>query len=161
VSPVPDEFSLFRMALAARHLRMLVTAAAAAVLTLAAATAVFAAPAPLRRDGPACDSQANVATLRKLLRQQKSYGGPLAEHTYTKRLRLRIDLTAHVHRPKRTLSGSDAAVIQNDGAAAGIDTDGQCPPALQWFGILASSVDSHPRTRSFSPRSPRGPPAAS
>ena len=117
-----------------------------------------AAPGPLRAlDRLVCDAQPQA--LRKLLRHPKSYGGPLATKQRRSWLGLRFDLTDHLHRAKRTTIGSDAAAIQNDAPAARVASDDRSLPSLQSLGFLAGPVDSHPRTRNFSPRSPRGPPA--
>jgi hypothetical protein len=133
----------------------------AALLLLAAAPAI-AAPGPRQdRDQRLCDSQGQQATLRKLLRHPKSYGGPIANRPRNSKLGLRFDLSTHVRRAKRTVAGNEAAAIQNDAPAARVDADAGSQAALRPLGFLIGPVDSHPRTRAFSPRSPRGPPAAS
>jgi len=130
-----------------------------AVLWLLTASAASAAPGPSAgRAGQHCGGQSTA--LRKLLRHPKSYGGPLAHSTHTSRLGLRFDLTARLRRAKRTSTGNEAAAIQNDAPAARVNGEDRSLPALVSLGFLIGPVDSHPRTRAFSPRSPRGPPAA-
>jgi hypothetical protein len=140
--------------------RTLVKAGGVAILWLLTFSSVsHAAPGPFKAlDRLVCDAQSQA--LRKLLRHPKSYGGPVTTKQRRSRLGLRFDLTDHLHRAKRTPVGNDAAAIQNDAPAARIVSDDQSLPSLQSLGFLAGPVDSHPRTRDFSPRSPRGPPAA-
>ena len=128
---------------------------------LGSASNAHAAPTPSGgRDRLVCDEQAQARTLRKLLRQARSYGGPLATKPARSRLGLRIDLTAHLQRAKRAAPGNDAAAIQNDAPAARVDGDDQSAPSLRALGFLVGPCDSRPITLAFSPRSPRGPPAA-
>jgi hypothetical protein len=143
------------------HLRTLKLVVGVVAVWLLAASPVDAAPGPGRaRETTPCDAQ-TTAALKKLLRHPKSYGGPLATRPRTSRLGLRFDLEPHIKRAKRTSTGNDAAAIQNDAPAARVDADYGPLAALRSLGFLIGPVDSHPRTRSFSPRSPRGPPAAS
>jgi len=135
------------------------TTVAAMLWLLVSASIAHAATGP-GRSIFVCDTQAQAKALRQLLRHPKSYGGPLATKPAHDRLGLRFDLTGRVHRGKRTPTGYDAAAIQNDAPAARVDTDDQSLPSLQSLGFLVRAIGSHPRTRSFSPRSPRGPPAA-
>ena len=51
-------------------------------------------------------------------------------------------------------------VESDDAPAARVNGEDRSLPALVSLGFLIGPVDSHPRTRAFSPRSPRGPPAA-
>jgi hypothetical protein len=126
---------------------------------LISASFTYAAPDPGRgRNRLTCDVRAQA--LRKLLRLPKSYGGPLATNSPRERIRIRFDLTHHVRRVKRTANSNEGAAIQNDAPAARVDTDDPTPPSLESLGFLVGAIDSHPRTRSFSPRSPRGPPPA-
>src|SRR5262249_3431057 len=118
-----------------------------------------AAPSPAYASSSrACNG--DQATLRKLLRHPKSYGGPLASRTRNPRQGPRFDLSAHMRRAKRTSLGTGAVAIQNDAPAARADGPDDHVASLRPLGFLVGSVDSHPRTRAFSPRSPRGPPAA-
>lgn len=144
----------------AAHLRTLLKAIGVVVLWLLAASTVDAAPGPRHaRGGGLCEAQP-AAALKKLLRHPKSYGGPLATRPRPSRLGLRFDLTAHLKRTKRTSTGNDAAAIQNDAPAARVVANDGPLSALRPLGFLIGPVDSHPRTRAFSPRSPRGPPAS-
>jgi hypothetical protein len=67
------------------------------------------------------------------------------------------DITARMLRGTRTYLGDDAAAIQNDAPAAGPDADDCLVPSLRPLDIIGSP-DVQPRSRAFSPRSPRGPP---
>src|SRR5262245_23109809 len=129
-----------------------------AVLSLLAASAASAAPAPGNWGNRVCNSE--QTTLKKLLRHPKSYGGPLATRVPNRRQGLGSDLSAHMRPAKRTSLGAGAVAIQNDAPAARADGDHDHLASLRPLGFLVGSVDSHPRTRAFSPRSPRGPPAA-
>jgi len=150
------------MLLAESSLRTLLKTGLVALLwVVSSASATYAASAPSDlRDRLVCDVQAQSRALRRLLRHPKSYGGPLATRPAHGRLALRLDLTDHIHRAKRSTTTNDAAAIQNDAPAARVDGDDQPPPPLQSLGFLVGPVDSHPRTHACSPRSPRGPPAA-
>jgi len=157
---IPREHHVFAMRLVATSIvRTPMKAVMLAVLWLLTASAASAAPGPSAgRAGQHCGGQSTA--LRKLLRHPKSYGGPLAHSTHTSRLGLRFDLTARLRRAKRTSTGNEAAAIQNDAPAARVNGEDRSLPALRSLGFLIGPVDSHPRTRAFSPRSPRGPPAA-
>jgi len=126
------------------------------VWTMAATASAAQAPDYSHGSLP-CDGQ--QATLKKVPRHSKSYGGPLASRVRNPRSGPRFDLSAHVRRAKRTNLGYEGAAIQNDAPAAGVDVADEALAALRALGFLIRPVDSHPRTRAFSPRSPRGPPA--
>ena len=111
-----------------------------------------------RATGSLCD--ANSTTLRKLVRHSKSYGGPLAKRPQRALFGL-ADVTARLHRGAHAdLNDADSAAIQNDAPAANVDADGRTVPTLRPLGQLVGSLDRRPRTRTFSPKSPRGPPVA-
>jgi hypothetical protein len=142
-------------------LRTLTTTLAVGLLWLAAASPADAAPGPNRsRDNAFCETQPTAA-LKRLLRRTKSYGGPLANKPSLSRLGLRLDLTPHFRRVKRTVGSDHDAAIQNDAPAARVSAHDLTLAGLQPIGFLVGHVDSHPRTRAFSPRSPRGPPITS
>jgi len=137
---------------------MLKQASCVLLLWLMSASLAQAATAPARRSsGPLCD--ATTATLKKLLRHTKSFGGPLARQPRRALFGL-TDLTAKLVRGSRTTLGDEAAAIQNDAPAARTDADNHLLPTLRPLGTLVSSVERRPRTGAFSPRSPRGPPLA-
>lgn len=102
-----------------------------------------------------CD--AHSTTLRKLIRHAKSFGGPLARPPQRALFGL-SDVTARLQRGARANTENDDAAIQNDAPAANVDADGRATPTLQPLGILVGALDWRPRTRAFSPKSPRGPP---
>ena len=108
--------------------------------------------------GSLCD--ANSTTLRKLIRHSKSFGGPLARRPLRALFGL-SDVTARLQRGAHaSMNDGDDAAIQNDAPAANVDIDGRAVPRLQPLGQLVGSLDRRPRTRLFSPKSPRGPPVA-
>jgi hypothetical protein len=143
-------------------LRTLTTTLGLGLLWLAVASPVEAAPGPIRaRDNALCEAQHPTSALKRLLRRAKSYGGPLANKPSLSRLGLRLDLTPHFRRVKRSVGNDHDAAIQNDAPAARVSAQDLTVAGLRPIGFFVGHVDSHPRTRAFSPRSPRGPPAAS
>jgi hypothetical protein len=137
-------------------IRLVMKAATAALLSLLAVSAGEASMAPRHAHRAAvCDSQG--PTLRKLTRQQKAIGGPVARNRRA-RGGLLFDLAARLHRTVRVQLADDDDAIQNDGAAAGVDPDDRASPGLRPLGRVIGSLHKRPRTRAFSPRSPRGPP---
>jgi hypothetical protein len=145
------------MRFATSSMRMLKAATGVLLLWLFAAPLVDAAPAaPRAAAGSVCDSQ--TLTLKKLRRQPKTYGGPLKRLT-RRNIAPLSDLTSRMLRGSRAQLDDDDAAIQNDAPAASIDDDEQPIPALRPLGVLHGTLDQHPCSGSFSPRSPRGPPA--
>ena len=138
--------------------RLLIKSGSTIVLLLLTASLAQAAPGPGRRAGRLCDPQ-STATIRKLARHPKSFGGPVKRFARPSGSALLSDLTARLQRGKRAPAADDDEAIQNDAPAARIDVDDGQPPALRQLGLLIGLVDRHPRTRAYSPRSPRGPPA--
>jgi hypothetical protein len=110
--------------------------------------------APRRASGPICDAQMPVA--RKLPRHPKSFGGPLKRPSNHALAGLQ-DITARLRRGTHAFPGDTAAAIQNDAPVAGVDAADRLIPSLRPLEIVRS-LDLHPRSRAFSPRSPRGPP---
>ena len=102
-----------------------------------------------------CDEHS--ATLKKLIRHAKSFGGPLARPPQRALFGL-SDITARLQRAARANTDDEHAAIQNDAPAANINADVQATPTLQPLGLFVGPLDRHPRTRTFSPKSPRGPP---
>jgi hypothetical protein len=136
--------------------RTLTTAGSIALLWLLSAAPALAAPTPRRgAAGPVCDPQ--TTTLRKLARQPKSFGGPLKRPS-TRALLGLTDITTRLLRGSHTIFDSDDAAIQNDAPAARIDEADRLVPSLRPLGVLVGSVDPRPRSHTFSPKSPRGPP---
>ena len=134
-------------------LRALTIAGSVVLLSLLSASIADAAP---RRgaSGPICDPQAPIA--RKLPRHPKSFGGPLKGPSSHAMAGL-SDITARMRRGTRTYLGDGVAAIQNDSAPAGIDADDCLIPSLRPLEVIGS-LDVQPRSRAFTPRSPRGPP---
>jgi hypothetical protein len=124
-----------------------------ALLSLLSVSPVDAAP---RRgtSGPICDPQAPAA--RKLPRHPRSFGGPLKQPSSHALAGLQ-DITALMRRGTRAYLGDGVALIQNDTPATGIDTGDCLIPSLLPLEVIVS-LDLQPRSRAFSPRSPRGPP---
>jgi hypothetical protein len=128
---------------------------AGSVVLLSLASISLADAAPRRgTSGPLCDPQAPVA--RKLLRHQKSFGGPLKQPSSHAMAGLQ-DVTARMLRGRRADLGDEVAAIQNDTPATGTDADDCLVPSLRPLEIIGSP-NVQPRSRAFSPRSPRGPP---
>jgi hypothetical protein len=134
-------------------LRAWTLAGGIALLSLASVSPAVAAP---RRgtSGPICDPQAPVT--RKLPRQPKSYGGPLKRPSSRAMAGLQ-DITARMLRGTRAYLGEEVAAIQNDTPAPCIDADAALIPSLRPLEIIGA-LHVQPRSRAFSPRSPRGPP---
>ncbi len=139
------------MRFTASPLRALTVAASLALLSLVSVAPADAAPR--RASGPVGEQ---IPVARKLPRHPKSFGGPLKRPSDHALAGLQ-DITARVRRGTRAYLGENAAAIQNDAAVAGIDAADSRIPSLRPLEIVGS-VDQHPRSRAFSPRSPRGPP---
>src|SRR6185295_2323048 len=138
-------------------LRTLTKTLFVSLLWLLTASNVDAAPSPRHSSAAAlCDAHSTGA-LKKLLRRAKSYGGPLAAKRHLSRFGFRFDSAPHLERARRTDNGDDAAAIQDDAPARLTAHDGTLS-SLRPIGFLVGHVDSHSRSFSFSPRSPRGPP---
>lgn len=140
------------------NIRTLTRVCGAALLPLLCASIVSAAPIPRRSAvGSVCDPQ--TPTHRKLARHPRSFGGPVAVRSQSSRLAL-MDLTARLRRGMRANLPSDPEAIQNDAPVARLEAGERATPALRALGVLIGSADGRPDTSAFSPRSPRGPPAA-
>jgi hypothetical protein len=133
-------------------LRALTIAGSIALLSLV--SVVPADAAPRRASGPICGAQ--MPAIRKLPRHPKSFGGPLKRPSNHALAGLQ-DTTARVRRGIHGLPGDTAAAIQNDAPIAGVDAGDRLIPSLRPLEIIRP-FDLHPRSRAFSPRSPRGPP---
>jgi len=96
------------------------------------------------------------ATLRQLKRQPHTFGGPVAPPSQRVLVGL-IDPMTRMARATATDDDDDGQAIQNDAPATQIDTECDVA-ALMPLGLLARPIDPRPRTRAFSPKSPRGPP---
>jgi hypothetical protein len=144
------------MSLVSSPPRMLMRASCVVLFWLLSVSFAQAAsmPAP-RATAPKCDEHS--ATLKKLIRHAKSFGGPLARPPQRTLFGL-SDITARLQRAARANTDDEHAAIQNDTPAANIDADVRATPTLQPLGLLVGPLDWHPRTRTFSPKSPRGPP---
>jgi hypothetical protein len=131
----------------------LTLAASIALLSLASVISADAAP---RRgtSGPICDPQAPVA--RRLLRHPKSFGGPLRLPS-SRALAGLQDLTARMLRATHAFLGDNVAAIQNDAPIDGVDAGNCLTPSLRSLEVIGAP-NVQPRSRAFSPRSPRGPP---
>jgi len=128
---------------------------ASSVVLLSLLSVCLADAAPRRAtSGPICDPQTPVA--RKLPRHPKSFGGPLRRPSNHAMAGL-SDITARMQRGTRAYMGDDVAAIQNDTPATGTEADDCLVPSLRPLEIIGS-LNVQPRTRAFSPRSPRGPP---
>ena len=128
---------------------------AGSIALLSLLTVSLADAAPRRAaSGPLCDPQTPVA--RKLPRHPRSFGGPLKRPSSHALAGLQ-DLAARVRRGTHAFLGENAAVIQNDTPVSETDASDCLIPSLRPLEIIGALV-VHPRSRAFSPRSPRGPP---
>jgi len=117
---------------------------------------VHAAPGPTRNIvGRSCSPKA--APVRKLIRQTKAAGGPVALPSKRAMAGL-TDATAHFKRGTRAIFTEDDEAIQSDTQAAHRDADDHALPPLCALGVLHGLAVPLPRLHIFSPRSPRGPP---
>ena len=134
-------------------LRTLTLAGSIALLSLVSVISADAAP---RRgaSGPICDPQAPVA--HKLPRHPKSFGGPLKRPSSHALAGLQ-DLTARMQRGTHAFLGDNVAAIQNDAPVDGVDSGDRLTPSLRPLEVIGA-LNLQPRSRAFSPRSPRGPP---
>jgi hypothetical protein len=128
---------------------------AASIVLLSLLTVSLADAAPRRgASGPICDPQTPVA--RKLPRHPRSFGGPVKRPSSHALAGLQ-DLAARVRRGTHAFLGENAAVIQNDTPVNQTDASDCLVPSLRPLEIIGALV-VQPRSRAFSPRSPRGPP---
>ena len=141
------------MRLLSSPLRALTTSGAIALMSLIAVSTADAAPRR-RASGPICDPQAPIA--RKLPRHPRSFGGPLKRPSDHALAGLQ-DISARLRRGTRAFLGEDVAAIQNDAPATTIDAGDGLIPSLRPLETIRP-LDLQPRSRAFSPRSPRGPP---
>jgi hypothetical protein len=117
-----------------------------------------AAAASGRGGSRVCKAQALV-TLNRLARVARSVSGPVA-HRF---MRAALDLTEggeRFERRARPFIGDDDEAIQNDAPAAWVVADVSLASGLEPIGFLARFGVRQPKVWDFSPRSPRGPPAA-
>jgi hypothetical protein len=105
---------------------------------------------PARR---VCDPQRT--TIRQLPRKPITYGGPIARPSQRALAGL-IDPMARLVRVTHTTVSDDDEAIQNDSPAA--DTVAEPIVELRPLGLFVDTLEQRPCMRSFSPRSPRGPP---
>jgi hypothetical protein len=151
--PIPlGHFGL--MSLLSSIVRTLTTCCGVALLWSVSVSPASAAPdsAQLSAHDP------HPTTIRKPGRHSRSFGGPLKQPAP---LQFGLaDPTARVRRASRTQFDTDDAAIQNDAPAAHLDEDGRPVPSLLFAGVLPHPADIRPRSPTFTPRAPRGPPPA-
>ncbi len=132
----------------------LVTAAAGVLVAswLLVATIVDTSPLrhePMRTARVVCDPR--VPSRRALAR--------VAFPSATRRTVLREVAALLQRNGAKALSEADDDAIQNDPSAVGIEQGRQMPAALEPLGLLVSSHSLRHSHRTFSRRSPRGPPS--
>ena len=128
---------------------------AASIALLSLLTVSLADAAPRRAaSGPICDPQTPIA--RKLPRHPRSFGGPVKRPSSHALAGLQ-DLTARVQRGTHAFLGDNVAAIQNDAPIDGVDAGDCLTPSLRPLEVIGAP-NVQPRSRAFSPRSPRGPP---
>jgi len=88
---------------------------------------------------------------------RQSNCGPLAAKRPLSRFGFRVHPTPSIDHTRHTDSADDDAAIQDD-APARLTAHDDTLSSLRPIGFLVGHVDSHSRSVSFSPRSPRGPP---
>jgi hypothetical protein len=138
-------------------LRMLMKAGSIVLLLLLHASLAEAAfPSPQGTSG-VCDPHA--ATGRRLVRHPKSFGGPVKRPSQ-RTLVVLTEPTARLMRATHAGLGNDDEAIQNDAPAARTDAGDRPDPSLRPLGLLTGAVQRLPRARTFSPKSPRGPPVS-
>ena len=151
--PAPREQFAFLMRHELQARRVLLKGGTAALLWLLSVTFCYAAHSPRKAGRRVCDPQRT--TVRQLPRRPVTYGGPLAKPS----VRVLAGLTDPMVRLIRVSHGpasDDDEAIQNDTPATHLVID----PILELrpLGVFVDIFDQQPRTRAFSPRSPRGPP---
>jgi hypothetical protein len=138
--------------------RHLTKAGSLFVLMLLVASTAEAARGP-RRSPVRRECAPDSTTINQLRRQPRAFGGPIAQLSPRVLVGL-TDPTTRIARASETDDDDDGQAIQNDAPAAHVDLDGRGVPMLRPLGLLVGSFDPRPRTRAFSPKSPRGPPAS-
>jgi hypothetical protein len=136
--------------------RVLKVAGSLMLLWLLPAVVADAAPT-LRRSvaGPLCDAQ--PLTPKKLRRLPRSFGGPL-KAAKRRAVTVSTDRTARLGHARRVHLPGDGAIIPNDAPPARVDSFDRLVPSLRSLGVFSGAIDIRPLSRTFSPRSPRGPP---
>ena len=137
--------------------RVLVRAVCLLALLILGASLAEAAPGLTSRGGGRQPYDSHLTSLRKLLRRQQSFGGPVRTHRLKAAAEKKFGPWARIQRAKRVHTVDDDEAIQNDAPAARFD-HGDDLPALAPLGMLAHVVDAIPVTHASSPRAPRGPP---
>jgi hypothetical protein len=154
VMPIPLGH-LGSMRLLSSIVRTLRTCCGVALLWSVSVSPAAGAPASAQQFS-AC--KARPTTILKLGRHARSFGGPLKRPAP---LQFGLtDPTARVRPAIRTDFDTDDAAIQNDAPAAHLDEDGRPVPSLLFAGVLPHAADIRPRSPTFTPRAPRGPPPA-
>jgi hypothetical protein len=138
-------------------LRVLVRAGGLVTICLLWASIASAAPAPRAATKSSSKTVCDPVATRRLPRHPRSFGGPLRQ---PKQLLTFDELTSHVARTPQGDLGNENQAIQNDAPAARMDAGDRPEPTLRALGLLAGSIDPHPRTLACSPKAPRGPPVA-
>ena len=138
--------------------RVLRAAGSVMLLWMLPAAVADAAPT-LRRSvaGPVCDAQA--LTPKKQRRLPRSFGGPL-KAAKRRAVTVSTDRTARLAHARRVHLPGDGAIIQNDAPPAHVDSVDRLVPSLRSLGVFSGAIVMRPSSRTFSPRSPRGPPFA-
>jgi hypothetical protein len=139
------------MHLSSKTFRFLTRAASVLLLWLMAASE--SAAAPLHSTARPCNPQ--TTSIRKLLRQARSVGGPVARRV-RQSLSGRTARSRHVARGVRAPATENGPAIQNDTPAAHASVNPVL--ALRALGIFVDRIERLPCTISTSPQSPRGPP---
>jgi hypothetical protein len=138
--------------------RVLRLAGSVVLLWLLSAAVADAAPTPRRGAvGPVCDAQ--TLTPKAPRRALKSFVGSL-KAAKRRAVRISTDTAARIGHGPRVHRFADGAIIQDAAPAARADAGDCLVPSLRSLGVLIGAVDMRRLSRTFSPRSPRGPPLA-
>ena len=140
--------------LEASPIRALTKAAAISLIVLCSVTVGSVAEAEAATARKACDGQ--TTSIRKLIRQARSLGGPVAKRVRNRLLRVTTPRTVHIERGIRPMAGDASQAIQNDApvthAAVSLTLE------LEPLGLYVDALERQPFTHLSSPRAPRGPP---
>jgi hypothetical protein len=141
------------MSVTSATLRLALRSCVVLTLWLASVSAGHAMPAAQRSSAKFCDAQ--TTSIRKLVRQARAVGGPLARRLRHGGIRLNSHSTG-IGIGSRGWTREDEQAIQNDAPAPPLTVDHEIE--LRSTGVFTDSVPSLLTSRTLSPQSPRGPP---
>ena len=140
---------------------------AGSIVLLSLVSASPSAAAPLAHAGHAprteraksyCEPRGHAPSPKKVARQIRAIGGPLAATSRNLRGTIAARKSAIRHTHSRPQRPADESAIQNDTPAARTHVDLFLD--LQPLGQFVLAFEQRPFTLAYSPRAPRGPPVA-